>query len=94
MLLQFELITFDLLMGEPQNHHFYEFGIFGRVSEPQNHLFLSLETPRDLNKIKKNPGAFFKYIIFINIRIMGIHNFVNFGKDGRRKFPTIRLIKS
>ena len=42
-------------MGEPQTPHFYDFGILGRVPEPQNQLFLSLETPGHLKQIKKIP---------------------------------------
>ena len=40
-------------MGEPQSPHFYDFGAFERVPKPQNQLFLFLETPGYLNKIKK-----------------------------------------
>ncbi len=36
---QFELITFDLLMGETQTPRFYDFGALGRVSEPKNNYF-------------------------------------------------------
>ena len=32
-------------MGETQTPHFYDFWIFGRVPEPQNQYYLSLETP-------------------------------------------------
>ena len=42
-------------MGESQTLHFYDFGIFERVPEPQSQLFLSLETPGYLNNVKKNP---------------------------------------
>ena len=42
-------------MGEPQTPHFDDFGIFGRVTKPQNQLSLSLETPGDLKRIKKIP---------------------------------------
>ena len=45
MMLQFGLITFDLLMGETETPHFYDIGIWGRVPEPQKQLCLSLETP-------------------------------------------------
>ena len=38
------LQLFDLLMGESKTPHFYDFGTFGRVHEPQNQLCLSLET--------------------------------------------------
>ena len=56
------LFHFELIgdMGEHKNHHFYDF-------EPQNQLFLSLETPGHLNKSSKIPGTFLKYIIFVNI---------------------------
>ena len=49
-------------MGEPQNLHFYDLGIFGRVPEPQHHLFLSLETPGYLKQIQKKPLG-----VFINM---------------------------
>ena len=49
------LSLFDLLMGEPENPHFYDFGIFERVTKPQNQHYLSLETPGHLKKIKENP---------------------------------------
>ena len=41
-------------MGEPQTPHFYDFGISGRVPEPQNQLFLSLETPGHPTKTSKS----------------------------------------
>ena len=58
-------------MGEPKNHRFYDFGIFGRVPEPQNQLCLSLETPGYLKSFKKNP-THFEYISFINIKTLEI----------------------
>ena len=33
------------MMGEARNPHFHDFGISGRVHEPQNQYSLSLETP-------------------------------------------------
>ena len=77
-------------MGESKNRHFYDFEIWGRVPEPQNQLFLSLGTPGDLKKSRTNPGTFFSCM---NIKTSEIV-FVDFGKDGRRKIPTIRLIRS
>ena len=53
-------------MGEPETPHFYDFGVFERVPEPQNHVFLSLETPGYLTKIKKHPWNIVKHIFFIN----------------------------
>ena len=47
-------------MGQAQTPHFYDFGIFEPVTEPQNQLFLSLETPGYLKKIKQIPGIFEK----------------------------------
>ena len=56
MLLRFEL------MGETATPHFYDFGVFGLVPEPQNQLFLSLETPRYLTKSRKKFGTLETYI--------------------------------
>ena len=58
----FGLIFFDLLMGESEIPHFYDFGIFGCVTEPQNQLFLSFETPEYLTKSRRTPGTFFKIL--------------------------------
>ena len=81
-------------MGEAQTPRFYDLGIFEPVTKPQNQLFLSLETPGHLNKIKKITGTFEKTIIFINLKMVEIQNSDNFGKDGRRQIPKIRVIKS
>ena len=64
MLLHFGLVT--CRFAHPKTLDFYDFEIFGRVSEPQNQQFLSLETPGCLNKIKKTPGSFSHNIIFLN----------------------------
>ena len=56
-------------MGETENPHFYDFEIFGRVSEPQNQLFLSLETPGYLNWSKKTPNHCSERCFFTNITI-------------------------
>ena len=45
-------------MGDTKNPHFYDFGSFERAPEPQNQLFLSLETPRDLKPSKNIPKSF------------------------------------
>ena len=47
-------------MKEPKKPHFFDFGISGRVPEPRNQLFLSLETPGYL-KTKKNSNLFETY---------------------------------
>ena len=60
-----ELITFRFAYGRNRKPfifiHFHGFGIFGRVPEPHNQLFLSLETPGYLTKFRNKPGAFYKY---------------------------------
>ena len=48
------LWLFDLRMGETKNPNFFDFGIYGSVPEPQNQLFLTLETPGHLDKSRKN----------------------------------------
>ena len=50
-------------MGETQNPHFYDFGIFGAVHEPQNQYYLSLETPGYLTKSKNIPSYLWKFDI-------------------------------
>ena len=86
---------FDLLMGETKTPPFYDFWIWGRVPEPQNQLFLSLETPGHLQKIKKNHWNLFQRIVFINLLNLSEIQFVDdIRKDGHRIIPKIRLIKS
>ena len=57
-------------MGESPNPHFYDFGIFGRVPEPQHPLFLYLETPGYFKKSKNN---WFPTNIVINVKVPKIH---------------------
>ena len=82
------------MIGEPKNVYFHEFRIFGRVHPPRNQLFLSLETPRHLNKIKKKPYAFSKHIVFIKLGILEFQKFDNFRKGGHRIMMKIRLTTS
>ena len=67
-------------MGEAQTVHFYDFGTFERVPKPQNQLFSFLETPTKIS--------------FINLKILELHNCVDFGKDGHQQMMNIRIIKS
>jgi hypothetical protein len=64
-LICFDLVksNLDLLMGEAQTPHFYDFGIFEPVTKLQNQHALSLEAPGHLKKIKKNHWNDFKHII-------------------------------
>ena len=80
-------------MGEAQTPHFYDFGIFEPVTKPQNQHYLSLETPRHLNEIKKIPGPFSNNMIFANGKLLETHNSDIFGKGGHRTMMKIRRIK-
>ena len=54
--------NFSVCLWESPNPQLYDFGILGRVPEPQNHqLCLSLETPGYLKQIKNPPGTFASY---------------------------------
>ena len=79
-------------MGEPQNQHFYDLGIFARVPDPPNQLSLFLETPEYLKNKEKPLGSFNKYYV-INLEILETYLFDNFRKGGHRKMK-IRLTKS
>ena len=57
-------------MGEAQTLHFYDFGMFEPVPEPQNQYYLSLETPGHFNNSKKNPKSFWGNIIYVDIKIL------------------------
>ena len=69
-------------MREPQTPHFYDFGISGRVPEPQNQYYLSLETPGYLNEIKKEPWGIFQKILFWYIIFFGNSFLSIFEKTG------------
>ena len=75
----------DLLMGEPQTPHFYDFRIFGRVPGSPNQLFSSLETPGYLKKLKKIPGTFKKYHFCKSQKLWTYTNFTMFEKSGADK---------
>ena len=79
----------DLLMGEAQTPHYYDFGIFEPVTKPQNQHYLSLETPGYLKQIKKNPGTFSKHIMFVN---RGIKQFGNCRKSTYRFMGGLLII--
>ena len=75
--------------------NFHEFGIFERVLEPQNQLFLFLETPGYLKQSRLISGIFLENMMFINLGFFFEIQIVDkFRKGGRRKIPPIRLIKS
>ena len=72
-------------MGEPQTPHFYDFGIPGRVPEPQNQYYLSLETLGYLKKSNRTQNIFWN-IICIKLTILEIPNFEKMEKTGTDKF--------
>ena len=55
-------------MGETENPHFYDFETFGRVPEPQNQYYSSLETPGYFNKPETNPEPLLNMLRFGNVR--------------------------
>ena len=75
-------------MGKPINPHFYDFGIWGRVPEPQNQYYLSLETTGYLKELRNTPCNILNHMISINIEKLEIHLLDNYRKDVRRKNPT------
>ena len=79
-------------MGEPQTS-FYDFGISGRVPEPQNQYYLSLETSEYFNKSKQNPKSFPKHM-FWKFRHLRHQQIEVCGKDGHRQMMKIRFINS
>ena len=80
-------------MGETETPHFYDFGTFGHVPEPQHQYHLPLETPRYFKQSKKDAKSFLKSIICINLFVENPTVwFVRNG--GHRKIPTAHLIQS
>ena len=81
-------------MGKPETPHFCDFGIFGRVPEPQNQYYLSLEAPGYAKTNREDPWRILENIMSINLKMLDIQNCDNCRKNGRRNIPSIRLIKS
>ena len=69
-------------MGEPKNLHFYDFGISGRVPEPQNQYDFSLETPGYLTKSKNKHQISLNNMSFVNFKSVDISVLEIVGKDG------------
>ena len=75
---------FGFIIGEPENHHFYDFGISEPATKPQNQYNLSLGTPGYLKQLKKKLD-FLKRMIFTNPEILKIQDVVVLGKEWHRK---------
>ena len=73
-----------MLIGEPKTQNFFDSGIFEPVTKPQNQLFLFLETPGHLKRIKKNQTV--NKHIFYKSR--------NFATPQFRQFPKRRAPKN
>ncbi len=72
-------------MGETKNLHLYDFGIFGRVKTPQNHLSLLFRDPETPETIKGKHWNFNKTISsFANLKTLEIQNVGNIGTGGHR----------
>ena len=87
------LKLFDLLMGEPKNPHFYDFGFSGRVPGSQNEFFFIFGETRMPQIIQEKTNSFLKYIILGNLathKPILLKNGTGAGRDIR----SIRLIKS
>ena len=80
-------------MGEPKSLHFYDFGIW-EVSRPLKTNYFVVWRPQDTSRKSRKSLEDFWIIIFRNLKISQIQICDMFGKDGRRKIPTIRLTKS
>ena len=83
-------------MGEPRNPHFYDFGTFERVPEPHNQLFLSLETPGYLNKIKKFGGTFLQILLLQISKLSKFRSVKTFEKAGAENpdDPSKKILKT
>ena len=87
----FGSITFRFAYGsikKPELPWFRDFWTCHQAPKPT----ISLETPRHLQWIKKRHNRSFKHIIFVNLRMLGIHIicFDNFRKGGRLKMMKFR----
>ena len=66
-------------MGETQTSHFYDFGTFGRVPEPQNQVFFILGDTRRPKESRKIPGTF-KNTFWYKSQLLGNPNFCQLSK--------------
>ena len=64
---------------------------FGRVPEPQTQLWLSVETPGHLNKIKKIPGTCSEHIVFYSSLNLGQPCLSILEETGAAKIPPTHL---
>ena len=62
-------------MGKQKTLHFHDFRIFGRVNEPQNQLYLALETPIHCKEFEKQSRIIFEKYHFWKSQRKEIRNF-------------------
>ena len=79
-------------MGEPETHHFYDFGTFGHGPEPHTNYF-DLGRHKDTKKQSRESLEHFQ-AFFIMLISLDIHVFDQLRKDGHRQMMKSRLIKS
>ena len=60
-------------------------------SPKTNYFYLWGRIPKSIKKI---PWNIFENVMFVNLKFWETQHLVNFGKDGRRKNPLVRLINS
>ena len=76
-------------MGEPENPHFYDSEMFGRVHYSRHQLFSAFEEPRYLKRSKKCSEPIFQKQEFWKAQLWEIRKV---GKEGRRTNMKIHLI--
>ena len=93
----FNLELFDVVMGEHQNHNFYDLGNFECAIEPQNRSDSSLETPGWTINSKKIPKPFLgKWFLQFTQQCRASGVLESLGEAGAEKndHPYNKLLKS
>ena len=79
----------DLLMGETETPHFYDFAIFGRVPEHRTKtIFIFGDTRIPKTNQEKSRGIFLKNASSENIKMLETQHLADFGKDGHPQITT------
>ena len=93
--LQFELVTFRFTYGGPKNLSSLWFRDFRTCPRALKSIIGIFGNPRTLKTNQENIVEYSWKILCLQIsKCWTSQNFDNFGKDGRRQIPTIRLIQS
>ena len=57
-------------MGDTETHHFYDFGISGRVHDSQNQLFIFGDPRPPQISQERTPKRFFENVTLINLEVL------------------------